>query len=317
MAITKARRMRDLLEKGVVVSPGIFDGYSARLVEQMGFEACSTTGAGLANSRMSQPDVGIMTLTENAEACSRLANSISIPVMADADTGYGNAVTVYHTVQYFEQAGVVGINIEDQVSPKRCGHMRGKAIIDAREMAKKIEAAVKARKDPDFIINARTDAIAIEGIEGAIARAKLYRAAGADMVYPDAIASEDQIRRFCDAVAPAWVSVNMGFGIRSRPTTPTLSVKRLADLGVRRVSLARLLPAAALMGMKKALEVMQDSVRTGEVHDRPDLLVGIEEITDLMGYALINQLENEFSLEEDLAARYKGGQTDLVVRGGH
>lgn len=317
MAATKARRMRELLEQGVVVSPGIFDGYSARLVEKMGFQACSSTGAGLANSRMSQPDVGIMTLTENAEACSRFASSISIPMMADADTGYGNAVTVYHTVQYFEQAGVVGINIEDQVSPKRCGHMRGKAIIDAREMAKKIEAAVKAKKDPDFIINARTDAIAIEGIDGAIKRAKLYRAAGADMVYPDAIASEDEIKRFCDAVAPAWVSVNMGFGIRSRPTTPTLSVKRLAELGVRRVSLARLLPAAALMGMRKGLEVMLESMKTGEVHDRPDLLVGIEDITDLMGYALINQLENEFSLEEDLRARYKGEPADLVVRGGH
>src|SRR5688500_11566263 len=118
MAQTKARRMRELLEKGLVVSPGVFDGYSARLVEKMGYQACSTTGAGLANSRMSQPDVGIMTLTENAEACSRFANTISIPMMADADTGYGNAVTVYHTVQYFEQAGVVGINIEDQVSPK-------------------------------------------------------------------------------------------------------------------------------------------------------------------------------------------------------
>lgn len=317
MEKTKARRMRELLEKGIVVSPGVFDGYSARLVEKMGFQACSTTGAGLANSRLSQPDVGIMTLTENAEACSRFANTISIPMMADADTGYGNAVTVYHTVQYFEQAGVVGINLEDQVNPKRCGHMRGKAIIDGREMAKKIEAAVKAKKDPDFIINARTDAIAIEGIEGAIRRAKLYIAAGADMVYPDAIASEDQMKRFCDAVAPAWTSINMGFGIRSRPTTPTLSVKRLAELGFRRVSFARLLPAAALMGMKKSLEILQDSMKTGEVHDRPDLLVGIEEITDLMGYALINQLENEFSLEEDLEQRYKGGPADLVVRGGH
>jgi 2-methylisocitrate lyase-like PEP mutase family enzyme len=317
MAQTKARRMRELLEKGIVVSPGVFDGYSARLVEKMGFEACSTTGAGLANSRMSQPDVGIMTLTENAEACSRFANTISIPMMADADTGYGNAVTVYHAVQYFEQAGVVGINIEDQVNPKRCGHMRGKALIDAREMAKKIEAGQRAKKDADFIINARTDAIAVEGIEGAIKRAKLYVAAGADMVYADAIETEDQMKRFCDAVAPTWVSINMGFGIRSRPTTPTLSVKRLAEIGFRRATFARMLPAAALMGMKKAIEVFMESVRTGEVHDRPDLLVGIEEITDLMGYALINQLEHDFSLEEDIQQRYKGEGVDYVRRGGH
>jgi len=314
---TKAHRMRELLDKGIVVSPGVYDGYSARIVEKMGYQACSSTGAGLANSRLSQPDVGILTLHENVAACAHMAGTISIPMMADADTGYGNAVTVYHTVQYFEQAGIVGINIEDQVSPKRCGHMRGKAIIDAREMAKKIEAAVKAKKDPDFIINARTDAIAVEGIEGAIRRAKLYAAAGADMVYADAIESEDQIKRFCEAVAPTWVSINMGFGIRSRPTTPVIPVKRLAELGIRRVSLARMLPAAALMGMKKALEIMRESMTTGEVHDRPDLLVGIEEITDLMGYALINRLETEFSLPEDIEQRYKGESVDYVRRGGH
>ena len=142
----------------------------------------------------------------------------------------------------------------------------------------------------------------------------MYVAAGADMVYADAIESEDQIKRFCEAVAPAWVSINMGFGIRSRPTTPVIPVKRLAELGIRRVSLARMLPAAALMGMKRALEIMRESVETGEAHDRPDLLVGIEEITELMGYALINRLENEFSLPDDLEQRYKGESVDYVRR---
>ena len=314
MAKTKARRMRELLKRGIVVSPGIYDGYSARLVEKMGFSAASTTGAGLANSRLSQPDVGIMQLMENADACRALAQGISIPVMADADTGYGNAVTVYHTVQYFEAAGIVGINIEDQVSPKRCGHMRGKELIDAREMAKKIEAAVDAKKDPDFIVNARTDAIAVEGIEGAIRRAKLYIAAGADMVYADAIQSEDQIRRFVEAVAPTYVSVNMGFGIRSRPTTPLLTVKRLDEIGVRRVTLARMLPAAAIAAMKKALELMMDSVSTGSLHDRPDLLASIEEITDLMGYDHINRLESKYMLEEEIQRRYKSDKADYVVK---
>jgi len=314
--ITKARRMRELLAEGIIVSPGIFDGYSSRLVEKMGYQAASVTGSGLSNSRLSQPDIGIMSLMENVEGCRHLVANITIPVMADADTGYGNAVTVYHTVQHFESIGVVGINIEDQVSPKRCGHMRGKDIISAREMAKKIEAAVHAKKDPDFIINARTDAIAIEGIEGAIERAKLYIAAGADMVYPDAIDSEDQIRRFCDAVQ-APVSINMGFGIRSRPTTPLMSVKRLAELGVKRVSFARMLPAAAIMAMRQALEVLLDSVRTGTIHDRPDLLASIEDITDLMGYDHINALEAKFGLPEDILARYKSDKPDYVKRDGH
>lgn len=316
MAMTKARRMRELLKQGIVVSPGIFDGYSARLVEKMGFPAASTTGAGVSNSRLGQPDIGIMSLMENVDVCRHLVQSVSIPLMADADTGYGNAVTVYHAIQYFEAAGVVGINIEDQVSPKRCGHMRGKEIISAPEMAKKIEAAVKGRKDPDFIINARTDAIAVEGLDKAIERARLYVKAGADMVFPDGIGGEEEIKRFVGEVG-APVSINMGFGIRSRPTTPLLSTRRLAELGVARVSLARLLPAAALHGMKTALALMQDSIRTGVLHDRPDLLVGIEEITELMGYATINRLESEFMLEEEKNRRYKGGQADYVVRKAH
>jgi 2-methylisocitrate lyase-like PEP mutase family enzyme len=312
---TKARRMRELLASGkIVVSPGIYDGYSARLVEQAGFQAASTTGAGLANSRLGQPDIGILSLRDNVEACYHIARSVSIPVMSDADTGYGNAVTVYHTVQYFEEAGVVGINIEDQVSPKRCGHMRGKELISAAEMAKKIEAAVKARKDPDFIINARTDAIAIEGIEGAIERAKIYLAAGADMVYPDAIRSEEEIRRFVDAVK-APVSISMGMGLRGRPTTPLVSVRRLQEIGVARVSYSRMLTAAAIRGMKLALQAFRDYLELDSPPERPDLVAGIEEITELMGYSFVNALESQFLLDEQIEKKYGGGAVDYVVRG--
>jgi len=313
MPESKCATMRRLLAQGIVVSPGIFDGYSARLAERKGFKAASVTGAGLSNSRLSEPDIGIMSLMENVQACHLLARSLMIPVMADADTGYGNAVTVYHTVRYFEDAGIVGINIEDQASPKRCGHMRGKTLVSAREMAKKIEAAVKAKKETDFIINARTDAIAVEGIDAAIARGKLYRAAGADMIYPDAVRSEEDIRRFVDEVGGP-ISINMGFGIRSRPTTPLLSMKRLGEIGVARVTLARMLPAAAVAAMAKALDLMQDSMRTGVVHDRPDMVAGIGEITDLMGYDLINSLENEFTLPEDIERRYGSERPDYVVR---
>lgn len=309
---TKARRMRDMLASGkIVVSPGIFDGYSARLVEQMGFKAASTTGAGLSNSRLGQPDIGIMGLRDNVDACHHFARSVSIPVMSDADTGYGNAVTVYHTIQYFEEAGVVGINMEDQVSPKRCGHLRGKALIDAREMCKKIEAAVKARKDPDFIINARTDAVAIEGIKGAINRAKMYRDAGADLLYPDAIESEDQIRRFVDAVK-APVSISMGFGLLSRSTTPIVSVRRLQEIGVARVSYSRLLTSSAIMGMKKALDAFRKTMNADIVPERPDLCVSMDEIAPLMNYPMIRDLEARFMLEEELDRRYQKGPRDPV-----
>ncbi|HEX6005507.1 MAG TPA: isocitrate lyase/PEP mutase family protein [Burkholderiales bacterium] len=312
---TKAQRMRALLKSGrIVVSPGVFDGYSVRLVEAMGFEAASTTGAGLANSRLGQPDIGIMTLRDNVEACHHIARSVSIPVMSDADTGYGNAVTVYHTVRYFEEAGVVGVNIEDQMSPKRCGHMRGKELISAAEMAKKIEAAIHARRDPDFIINARTDAIAVEGLDGAIARTKTYLAAGADMVYPDAIASEEQIRRFVDAVQ-APVSISMGLGLRGRVTTPLVPVKRLQAIGVARVSYSRLLTSSALRGMKTALQTFREHLALDAPPERPDLAVSAEEISELMGYAFVNELESRYLLDEQIERKYGGGAVDYVVRG--
>ncbi|HUA77692.1 MAG TPA: isocitrate lyase/phosphoenolpyruvate mutase family protein, partial [Acetobacteraceae bacterium] len=143
---------------------------------------------------------------------------------------------------------------------------------------------------------------------------KMYVAAGADMVYPDAIASEDQIKRFVDAVQ-APVSINMGFGIRSRPTTPQISALRLQEIGVARVSYARMLPAAAIMGMTRALELFRDSVETGTVHDRPDMLAGIEDITDLMGYPFIDKLESEFLLPEEMERKYGSGTRSFVVRG--
>jgi 2-methylisocitrate lyase-like PEP mutase family enzyme len=234
--------------------------------------------------------------------------------MADADTGYGNAVTAYHAVQYFEEAGVVGINIEDQVWPKRCGHMRGKDVISVREMCMKIEAAVKAKKDPDFIINARTDAIAIEGIEGAVKRAKEYAAAGADMIYPDATRSEDDIRRIVEAVPDHPVNINMGFGVRSRPTTPLVSLRRLKELGVARVSCPRMLTASAISGMRKALEQMKWCIETGEIADRPDLLASMEEVTALAGYDAVDKLEQAFTLPEDLDRRY-GDDRGYVIKG--
>lgn len=303
--VSRTRRMRLLLAgDAVVVSPGVYDGYSIRLVERAGFLAASTSGAGIANSRLGVHDTGLMSLHENLAACRALAETASIPLMADADTGYGNAVTVFQIVRLFEQAGVVGINIEDQEFPKRCGHLKGKELIHPMEMARKIEAAVKGRSDPDFIINARTDAIAVEGIDGAIARAKLYAEAGADMLFPDTVRHEDDIRRLVEAV-PIPVSINIGFGIRSRPTTPLIPLPRLQELGVRRVSVPRMLPAAAIQAMTQALSLLRHSAASGEVIDRPDLLASIEDIKALMDYAALERLEEQLLLPEQLYRKYQ------------
>lgn len=300
----KTARMRQLIQSDdLIISPGVYDGYSVRLVEQAGFKTACTTGAGLSNTLFGQPDAGIMGLTDNVNACRNIARSVDIPVMADADTGYGNPVSVHHTVRYFEEAGIVGINIEDQVSPKRCGHMQGKAVIDIREMTKKVEAACNARRDDDFVILARTDAIAVEGIEGAIRRARVYAAAGADMIFADAIHSEEQIKRLVDSV-PVPVSVNMGFGIRERPTTPLIPFQRLKELGVKRVTLPRMLPAAAIMAMQTALKLLGETVASGGKLHRPDLLVGIEDIMALMDYPSLRALEARFLNTDDFEENY-------------
>jgi 2-methylisocitrate lyase-like PEP mutase family enzyme len=296
------RQFRELLaSEDLIVSPGVYDGYSIRLVEAAGFKTACTSGAALSNALLSVPDMGVMGLTENVNHCRLLARSVNIPLTADADTGYGNPMNVLHTVQMFEEAGVAGVNLEDQVSPKRCGHMPGKDVVETAEMVKKIEAACLARRDDDFVIIARTDAIAVEGIEGAVKRARAYAKAGADMLFPDAVRTEDDIKRLVDA-AGIPITINMGFGVRSRPTTPLIPLPRLKELGVKRISLPRMLPAAALHGMRQALAAMREVIRTGVPADRPDLLVGIEDIMEIMGYAEMRALEKQLTTLDDCSA---------------
>ena len=300
-----ARKFRALLETGeFIVAPGVYDGYSARLVEAAGFQMAATSGAAVSNSILGIDDIGVMGLTENVNHCRYIARSISIPLTADADTGYGNPMNVHYTVQMFEEAGVAGINIEDQVHPKRCGHMPGKEVVPESEMVKKVEAACLARKDDAFAIIARTDALAVEGIDATVRRVKSYVAAGADMIFPDAARSQDDIARIVDA-AGIPVSINMGFGIRARPTTPSLPIPQLRALGVRRISLPRMLPAAAIKGMMEALKVMKEITASGEVVNREDLLVGIDDIMQLMDYDNMRALEAKLLLPEVLDKKYR------------
>jgi len=292
---SSSAKFRALLQSGeFIVSPGVYDGYSLRLVEAAGFATACTSGAAISNALLGIADIGVMSLTENVTHCRNLARSVAIPLTADADNGYGNPVNVFHTVKLFEEAGVAGVNIEDQVSPKRCGHMPGKAVIPAAEMVKKIEAACLARRDDDFVIIARTDALALEGIEGAVARVRAYAQAGADMIFPDAVHSEEEIKRLVEA-AGIPVSINMGFGIRTRPTTPLIALPRLKELGVRRISLPRMLPAAAIASMKQALVLMREVMTTGIAVNRPDMLASIDDIMELMGYEEMRALEKKLT----------------------
>jgi 2-methylisocitrate lyase-like PEP mutase family enzyme len=302
---TKAAFRSLLNSDEFIVSPGVYDGYSARLVEAAGFKTACTSGAAIANAILGVEDLGMMGLSENVAHCRNLARSIQIPLTCDADNGYGNPMNVHYTVQMFEEAGAAGINLEDQVSPKRCGHMPGKEVVSCDEMVKKIEAACMARRDDDFVIIARTDALAVEGMEATLARIRAYVAAGADAIFPDAVKNEADIARIVEASGGKPVSINMGFGIRPRPTTPLIPMPRLKALGVRRVSLPRMLPAAAIKAMQEALSVMRGVMETGVPVDRSDLLVGIDEIWNLMGFPAMQALEKQLLTTDSYAQKYR------------
>jgi 2-methylisocitrate lyase-like PEP mutase family enzyme len=204
--------LRELLGADeMVLAPGCYDALGARLVEEADFPALYMTGFGSSASRLGRPDVGLMTLPEMVDNARRIAQAVDIPVIADADTGYGNPINVIRTVREFEVAGAAAIHIEDQVMPKKCGHMKGKHVIPAAEMAAKVSAAVAARSSPDFLIIARTDARAVEGLPAALERARIYREAGADILFVEAAESEQEI----EAIAQAFPDVPLLFNRRA------------------------------------------------------------------------------------------------------
>jgi 2-methylisocitrate lyase-like PEP mutase family enzyme len=311
MSESRGRRLKNMIEApAILVLPGVFDGFSTRLVARAGYEAAFVTGSGVSESRLGQSDVGIMGMEENVAGVRSIASCTDMLLLADADTGYGNAVNVWHTVRAFERAGAAGIMLEDQVWPKRCGHMKGKEVIPADEMVQKIRAARAAASDADFVIKSRTDVLATHGSAEAIRRLNLYREAGADLLFADAATSVEQIREIAKTVNGP-LSVNMGFGIRQRSTTPLVSAQQLQDLGVAVVIYPRLLTACALHGMQVGLDLLRESVESGQVIDRPDVLVSFEELHEIMGMHEVEALERSFLTESQRSTKY--GAVDVKV----
>ena len=293
--LSKSQRLRELISAPqILVMPGIYDGYSARLVAGSGFAAGFITGAGVSEASLGWADVGVMSYEENLRVCRAIVGCFDLPTIADADTGYGNAVNVHFTVRGFEQAGVSGVMIEDQVWPKRCGHMRGKAVVTTEEAVARIAAAAAARRDPQFVLMARTDTLATHGLGEVIRRLNLFAEAGADLLFADALLSVEEIRSVVREV-PKPLTVNMGFGIRQRSTTPLLSAAQLQELGVAVVIYPRLLTAAAVEGMNKAIGALQQMLASGEVVDRTDLLVSFEQLNELLGIGELQSLERRFA----------------------
>lgn len=291
-------QLADSLESSdITIVPGVYDGISARLVEQVGFDTGFLSGAGVSNSRLAQPDMGVLNLTEVTALTKSITDNVDIPIWADADTGYGNAVNVYQTIRQLGDAGAAAVMIEDQEWPKRCGHMEGKSVIPFDEACSKIEAAVAASDEhaPGLLIMARTDAAGTDGIDEAIRRCNAYADIGADIVFADALLSESDIRRASEEVDGAHLCVNMGFGVRSRPTTPLIPAPELEEMGVDAVIYPRLITAAATTGMKNALEELENAVSTTEETERPDLVVDWDYYTDLIGKPEFEALEDRFS----------------------
>lgn len=290
-------RLRELLRSGqTIVAPGAFDPLAARLVEEAGFSAVYMTGFGTSAALLGRPDVGLLTMTEMADNAGRIAACVDIPVIADADTGYGNPLNVIRTVGAYEAAGAAALHIEDQVAPKKCGHMEGKLVISAAEMAQKIAAAVDARTNPDFVIIARTDARAVEGLPAALDRARRYRDAGADALFIEALTSEAEI----EAAAAAFPGIPLLFNWAEGGKTPPLRLGRLAELGYRIV----IFPIATLLAATAAMRrVLAEIAREGTPAAVLGELPTFGEFTDFIGLPGIREIEQRYIARDPAAGQ--------------
>jgi len=283
-----ARRLRELLAMPEpVLAPGSYDALSARLVEAAGFPAVYMTGFGTAASLLGRPDVGLLGMSEMVDNARRIVQAVAVPVIADADTGYGNPLNVIRTVQEYERAGVAAIHIEDQVMPKRCGHMEGKQVIPCEEMIEKIRAAVSARRSSDFVIIARTDARAGEGLEKALQRARRYAEAGADVLFVEAPQSEQEIETVAKTLADFPLLFNWAEGGK----TPPVSLARLREYGFRIV----IFPVCTLLAAARTLTDVLRQVRSAGT-PLPVLseLMGFQEFLRMVGLPAVRALAPRF-----------------------
>lgn len=281
-------RLRQFLARPrLLLAPGAWDPLSARVVEEAGFEAVYVTGSGVAVGHLGLPDIGLATMTEMVEQIRRIAATVRIPVIADADTGYGNALNVRRTVREYEAAGVAALHLEDQEFPKRCGHLEGKRVIPAETMIARIRAACEARQAPDLVIIARTDARAVLGLEEAIRRARAYRAAGADVLFVEAPVGEGEVAAVGRALQEAPLLINLGGGGK----TPMLAAARLEALGFRVAIYPGDLQKAAIRAMR---EVAATLAREGTTLPVAERMVSFEERFEIVGLSRYRELEERY-----------------------
>jgi 2,3-dimethylmalate lyase len=290
-------RLRELLKgPNIVQAPGVVDAVGARLVAKEGFDAIYMTGAGTTASRLGWPDVGLLTMPEMSDNAQRIAEASGLPLIADADTGYGGPLNVRRTIRSYERAGVAGLHIEDQTWPKRCGHLEGKTLIPPHEMAANIRAACDARADQNFVIIARTDAIAVEGFDKALERAKTYEEAGADVIFVEAPRTMEQLQAI-----PKALKVPALYNMASSGKTPFLTAAEMQDLGFRLAIYPNFMLLAAIPAMRR---VLQELKRSGSVKGMLNEAASFTEFFDLMGMDEVKELEKRYQVSEKARAGY-------------
>ncbi len=274
---TPGARLRAAWAGGAIMIPGAFNALVARLAERLGFPAVYLSGGALSAGWAGVPDIGLLTQTEFAQQAAVLVRATSLPVLCDADTGFGEALNVERTVRLYEEAGVAGLHLEDQVMPKRCGHLSGKSLVDSATMSAKVRAAVSARRDPDFVVVARTDAAGVEGFDAAVRRARDYVAAGADMIFPEALESAEQFARFAQEVKAPLLANMTEFG-----RSPLIAFDDLAAMGYT----AAIYPLTAFRAaMNAAKEVLETLREHGSQQSMLGRMQTRAELYDLLGYS--------------------------------
>ncbi len=288
--------LRQRIQDHLVILPGVYDAITARIAQKAGAEALYLSGAGVTNSLTALPDVGLLTLEEMARHAGYITSVTSIPVIADADTGYGEVLNVMRAVRELERAGLAGIHIEDQVSPKRCGHLEGKQVIEPEAMVAKIRSALRAREDPSFLIIARTDARGVLGLQDAIQRGRLYASAGADIIFPEGLESLEEFRAFREAVPGPLLANMTEFG-----KTPLITAEEFRSLGYNLV----IFPMTAFRVMMKAVEeAYQTLLREGSQKSLISRMRTRQELYDLIEYEAYEAIDLQLA-EEAKKFHYK------------
>ncbi|MBX7246960.1 MAG: methylisocitrate lyase [Candidatus Sumerlaeaceae bacterium] len=285
------RAFREALGRGILPMPGVFNAITAQLARQAGFEALYLSGAGVTNSLTGFPDIALITLDEMAGAARYVCRASGLPVIADADTGYGEVLNVARAVEEFEHSGLAGIHLEDQVSPKRCGHLDGKGVISTSDMTAKIRASVKARRNPDFFLIARTDARGVNGFEDAVDRAKRYMAAGADGIFPESLQSKEEFAEFARQVKAPLLANMTEFG-----KTPMTTLDEFQKMGYAMV----IFPMTAFrVMMKAASDLFAELRKTGTQAAFLDRMQTRKELYELIGYADYDRFDQEVARDNE------------------